>query len=94
MRAVFVFTMLLVPAAVEACATCISSPYGDRSYSWPYLMLILLPFGVALVITGVLARVNGITLGTLVARAGRALHGRRRRARRAELSAVRQRETT
>ena len=36
--------MLVVPAAAEACASCISSPFGDQSYNWPYLVLILVPF--------------------------------------------------
>ena len=47
-----------------ACATCIASPFGDRTYNWPYLLLILLPFVVAAVIGGVLAHMNGITLRT------------------------------
>ena len=51
--------MLLLPAVAEACATCIASPFGDRTYNWPYLGLILLPFAVAAVIGGVLARVSG-----------------------------------
>ena len=93
-RAGLALAMLSLPAAAEACATCISSPYGDRTYNWPYLLLILLPFGVALVISGVLARVNGVSVGALVARAARAVRERRRRASGAELSTVRQRETT
>jgi hypothetical protein len=64
-RAFFLVALALWPAMAEACATCISSAYGDRTYNWPYLALILLPFAVAAVIGGVLARVNGVRLSTL-----------------------------
>ena len=57
--------IVLLPTAVEACATCISSPFGDRTYSWPYLLLILLPFVVAAVIGTVLARAFGVRVSTL-----------------------------
>jgi hypothetical protein len=49
----------VIRALTLACATCIASPFGDRTYNWPYLMLILLPFVVAAVIGGVLAHMNG-----------------------------------
>jgi hypothetical protein len=42
------------PRAALACATCISSPFGDQSYNWPYLGLILLPFGLIVAIAGIL----------------------------------------
>ena len=64
----------MIHAAVLACATCISSPYGDRAYSWPYLLLIVLPFVVATVIGIVLARVNGVSAPALLRRLGHALH--------------------
>jgi hypothetical protein len=51
--------LLLLPGAAEACATCIGSPYGDRTYNWPYLFLIVLPFAVAAVVGGVLVHANG-----------------------------------
>ena len=86
--------MLAMPAVAEACATCISSPFGDRTYNWPYLLLIGLPFGVAAVITGVLAHVNGVSLRMVASRAARALHERESRATGAELPAIRQEETT
>jgi hypothetical protein len=38
-----------------ACAVCIGSAFGDRSYSWPYIGLILMPFVVAAAVIGVLA---------------------------------------
>ena len=93
-RALIGLALLVMPAAAEACATCISSAYGDRTYNWPYLLLIALPFGVAVVIGSVLTRVSGISAGALVARARRALHGRSSRATGAEVPSVRQGETT
>ena len=82
-RALVVGVVALIPAVAEACATCIASPYGDRTYSWPYLTLILLPFAVAAVIGGVLARVNGVTFSTVRRRLARLVH-----------PAARQEETT
>ena len=78
-----VLAWLLVPAAAEACATCIGSPFGDRTYNWPYLALILLPFAMASVIGGVLLRVSGVSLSALVRRTTRLFH-----------PAARQEETT
>jgi hypothetical protein len=46
--------MILAPRAVLACASCISTPFGDQSYTWPYLGLILLPFGLIAAIAGIL----------------------------------------
>jgi hypothetical protein len=82
-RALIGLALLVMPAAAEACATCISSAYGDRT-----------PFGVAVVIGSVLTRVSVISAGALVARARRALHGRSSRATGAEVPSVRQGETT
>jgi hypothetical protein len=45
----------LSPRLAAACATCISSPYGDRTYNWAYVGLLLMPFAVALVIGGIVA---------------------------------------
>ena len=65
MPALLAVVVGLLPALAEACATCISTSYGDRTYSWPYLFLIVLPFVVATVIGGVIARVNGVSLTTV-----------------------------
>ena len=46
--------MILAPRAALACASCISTPFGDQSYTWPYLGLILLPFGLIATIAGIL----------------------------------------
>jgi hypothetical protein len=45
----------LLPRAAAACPTCISSAYGDRTYNWAYIGLLLMPFLVAVVIAGILA---------------------------------------
>ena len=66
--------MLVVPAAAEACASCISSPFGDQSYNWPYLVLILVPFAAAAVIGGVMMRVTGARFSDLRPWLTRVLH--------------------
>jgi hypothetical protein len=47
--------VLVAPRTAAACATCISSGYGDRSFTWAYLGLILMPFVIAVAIVAVLA---------------------------------------
>ncbi|MBI3825173.1 MAG: hypothetical protein HY294_04180 [Candidatus Rokubacteria bacterium] len=37
-----------------ACATCIASAYGDRTFNWAMIGLILMPFAVGGVLAGVL----------------------------------------
>jgi hypothetical protein len=46
---------LAAPRTAAACAMCISSAFGDRSYTWPYIGLILAPFIVGVAIAVVLA---------------------------------------
>jgi len=46
-RAAIMIAFALVPAAAEACATCIASAYGDRTFNWAFLGLLLVPFLVA-----------------------------------------------
>jgi hypothetical protein len=45
----------LLPRTAAACATCISSGFGDRAYTWPYIGLIVMPFVIAVGIVGTLA---------------------------------------
>jgi hypothetical protein len=52
----------LAPGLAAACPACISSPYGDRTYNWAYVGLLLAPFLVATVIGGVLAWSAGYRL--------------------------------
>ncbi len=47
--------LLLLPEAAAACPSCISAPYGDRTFNWAFWGLLLMPFAVACVIAGVLA---------------------------------------
>jgi hypothetical protein len=66
--------MMLVAAAasrphtVAACATCISSGFGDRAYTWPYIGLILMPFVVAVAIVATLGWYAGWRLSNITAR--------------------------
>ena len=73
-RVALALAMLVVPAAAEACASCISSPFGDQSYNWPYLVLILVPFAAAAVIGGVMMRVTGARFSDLRPWLARVLH--------------------
>jgi uncharacterized BrkB/YihY/UPF0761 family membrane protein len=52
-RTVLAAALALVPARAAACPACLSSAFGDRSYTWPYIALILLPLVVSGVILGV-----------------------------------------
>ena len=51
--------LILTPRLALACATCIASPFGDRTYTWPYLGLILLPFILIAAVVGILAYLAG-----------------------------------
>jgi hypothetical protein len=50
--------LVLTPRSALACATCIASPFGDQTYTWPYLGLILLPFGLIFAIAGIFGYAN------------------------------------
>jgi hypothetical protein len=50
-----VLAVLAAPLPAWACTWCVSSAFGDRTFNWPYLGLILAPFFVVGVIGGVLA---------------------------------------
>ena len=47
--------LALVPAIAEACATCLDSAYGDRSFNRAFALFMLTPFAVAGALAGVLA---------------------------------------
>jgi hypothetical protein len=47
--------LAVLPSPVLACATCIASPFGDRTYNWGYLGLLALPFALLAVVGGILA---------------------------------------
>jgi len=63
-----VVAMGVLPRAAEACTWCLSSAFGDRSFNWPYLGLILAPFLVGVTIGGVLAWHAGIRPSALMRR--------------------------
>jgi hypothetical protein len=62
--------VLLAPGVALACATCVFSAYGDRTFNWAFLGLILMPFVVGVGIGGVFA-------ARYYARSGRLTPGRR-----------------
>jgi uncharacterized membrane protein len=45
----------LAPRTAAACAACLSSAYGDRTFNWAYGGLLLAPFVVAIVVVAVLS---------------------------------------
>jgi hypothetical protein len=49
-------------SSVLACAACVSSAYGDRTFNWAYGALIIAPFVVGLVIAALLAWSAGYRL--------------------------------
>ena len=46
--------LALVPAIAEACAVCLDSAYGDRSFNRAFALFMLTPFAVAAALAGVL----------------------------------------
>lgn len=46
--------LVLRPDVAGACATCLASAYGDRTYNWAFLGLLLMPFLVVGTIGGIL----------------------------------------
>jgi hypothetical protein len=52
----------LAPGVAAACATCVSSAYGDRTFNWAYGGLLLAPFVVAVVVAAVLGWSAGYRL--------------------------------
>lgn len=55
LRALVTLVLTLLPGPAAACSACLSSPYGDRTFNWAFLGLLIMPFVVAAVIGGVLA---------------------------------------
>lgn len=52
--------VLLAPAAALACATCVSSAFGDRTYNWAYLGLLVMPFLLTAVVGAIVAWSAGV----------------------------------
>ena len=57
--AVLALAVALAPGVATACATCLSSGFGDRTYNWPYFGLLAMPFLIAGAIGTVLYRHRG-----------------------------------
>jgi hypothetical protein len=51
--ALAVLALLSTPHPLLACATCIASPFGDRTYNWAYLGLLALPFALVAAVVGI-----------------------------------------
>jgi hypothetical protein len=83
-----------LPQTAAACATCISSGFGDRAYTWPYIGLILMPFLVAVAIVATLAWYAGWRPSEIVARISAWRSRRWHRRDRPELSPRTNTETT
>ena len=47
--------VILLPEMASACATCVSSAFGDRTYNWAYLGLLVMPFALTAVVGGIVA---------------------------------------
>jgi hypothetical protein len=56
-----VLALVLAPTRAWACPSCIWSAYGDRTFNWAFLALILMPF----VVVGVIAAVFAIRYAAL-----------------------------
>jgi hypothetical protein len=53
--ALAVASIVLLPEMAAACATCVSSAFGDRTYNWAYLGLIVMPFALTAVVGMIVA---------------------------------------
>ena len=53
--AITALLVLAAPALAWACPGCVSSAFGDRTFGWPYLSLIVAPFVIGSGIAGVMA---------------------------------------
>ncbi|HEY7650901.1 MAG TPA: hypothetical protein VID04_18030 [Methylomirabilota bacterium] len=53
--------LLVRPDVAAACATCVASAYGDRTYNWAFLGLVLMPFVLTATVGGIfLHRYGGL----------------------------------
>jgi hypothetical protein len=50
---------VLAPDVAAACAACVSSAYGDRTFNWAYGALLIAPFLVAVIVGVMLAWSSG-----------------------------------
>lgn len=52
--------LVLLPELAQACAGCLSSPFGDRTFNWAHLLLLGMPFAVTAAVGGILAWTAGV----------------------------------
>ena len=64
LQAIATLTLALVPTMVEACAVCLDSAYGDRSFNRAFALFMLMPFAVAAALAGILAWWLGVRNGS------------------------------
>lgn len=55
MTALLAIALALLPGPAQACAVCLDSAFGNRSFNWAFVGLMLAPFAVAAALAGVLA---------------------------------------
>jgi hypothetical protein len=67
---------VLTPAAALACPTCVSSAFGDRTYNWAYLGLLVMPFVLTAVVGAIVAWSAGARLRLPAWRAASLFSGR------------------
>jgi hypothetical protein len=60
--------LLVTPRVALACATCIASPFGDRTYNWAHLGLLALPFVLVAVVVGIFLYCAGYRPGAIARR--------------------------
>lgn len=60
--ALLVLALTLLPTSVAACAVCLDSAYGNRSFNWAFALFMLTPFAVAAALAAVLARLRAPAL--------------------------------
>ena len=54
-RAGLTVLVVLAPSTASACAMCLTSAYGDRSFNWAFVGFMLTPFVVLGALVGALA---------------------------------------
>lgn len=55
-RALVALALTLLPRSAAACAVCLDSAFGNRSFNWAFVLFMLTPFAVAAGLGVALAR--------------------------------------
>lgn len=59
LRSLVALALALVPTTAAACAVCLDSAFGDRTFNRAFVALMLTPFAVAAAVGGVLVWLGG-----------------------------------